>query len=260
MIGIGVDVVDVERFRRSLERTPSMRERLFTRVELDYVAPKADPVPSLAARFAAREAVMKALDLGLGAFGFHEAWVDVEPSGAPQAACWSGGPGSWRSTAASPGGCCRSAMTVPSPSPWSPPADRNHPGSVRLVIPIVTPVEMAAIDAAAPEPVDVLIERAGSAVAWAARRMMGGTYGRVVHVIVGPGNNGNDGRVAARRLARVGCAGPPARCRHRGRHADAGRPRDRRRLRHRLPRHLEIRPTWRGRRCSPSTSRAGSTD
>ena len=84
VIGIGVDVVDVERFRRSLERTPSMRERLFTQGELDYVAPKADPVPSLAARFAAREAVMKALDLGLGAFGFHEAWVHVEPSGAPK--------------------------------------------------------------------------------------------------------------------------------------------------------------------------------
>lgn len=84
MIGIGVDVVDVERFRRSLARTPSMRERLFTAGELAYVAPKADPVPSLAARFAAREAVMKALGLGLGAFGFHEAWVEVEPSGAPR--------------------------------------------------------------------------------------------------------------------------------------------------------------------------------
>ena len=49
-----------------------------------YVAPKADPVPSLAARFAAREAVMKALGLGLGAFGFHDVWVEVEPSGAPR--------------------------------------------------------------------------------------------------------------------------------------------------------------------------------
>ena len=75
MIGIGVDVVEIERFRRSLARTPSMRERLFTAVELDYVAPKSDPVPSLAARFAAREAVMKSLGLGLGAFGFHDVWV-----------------------------------------------------------------------------------------------------------------------------------------------------------------------------------------
>ncbi len=72
------------------------------------------------------------------------------------------------------------------------------------MIPIVTPEEMAAIDKAAPEPVDVLIERAGSAVARAAREMLGGTYGRTVDVIVGKGNNGNDGRAAARRLAEHG--------------------------------------------------------
>ena len=84
MKGIGVDVVEIERFRRSLDRTPTMRGRLFTPVELAYVEPKADPVPSLAARFAAREAVMKALGLGLGAFGFHEVWVEVEESGAPR--------------------------------------------------------------------------------------------------------------------------------------------------------------------------------
>jgi holo-[acyl-carrier protein] synthase len=83
VIGIGVDVVEIERFRRSLERTPSMRKRLFTPSELAYVAPKADPIPSLAARFAAREAAMKALGLGLGAFGFHELWVDRAESGAP---------------------------------------------------------------------------------------------------------------------------------------------------------------------------------
>jgi holo-[acyl-carrier protein] synthase len=81
--GIGVDAVDIERFRTSLSRTPTMRERLFTQVELDYVAPKADPVPSLAARFAAREAVMKAMGLGLGAFGFQEVWVERIESGLP---------------------------------------------------------------------------------------------------------------------------------------------------------------------------------
>ena len=83
MIGIGVDGVEIERFRRSLERTPSMRARIFTDIELAYVEPHADPVPSLAARFAAREAVMKSLGLGLGAFGFHDVWVDRAPSGAP---------------------------------------------------------------------------------------------------------------------------------------------------------------------------------
>ncbi len=86
MIGIGVDVVEIERFRRSLARTPSMRGRLFTDVELAYVAPQADPVPSLAVRFAAREAVMKSLGLGLGAFGFHDVWVERAASGAPSLA------------------------------------------------------------------------------------------------------------------------------------------------------------------------------
>ncbi|HSP29554.1 MAG TPA: holo-ACP synthase [Ilumatobacteraceae bacterium] len=83
VIGIGIDLVDIERFRRSLERTPSMRTRLFTEIELAYVAPQADPVPSLAARFAAREAVMKALGVGLGAFSFHDVWVERAESGRP---------------------------------------------------------------------------------------------------------------------------------------------------------------------------------
>ncbi len=83
IVGIGVDAVDVDRFRRSLERTPTMRTRLFTASELAYVAPQADPVPSLAARFAAREATMKALGVGLGAFGFHDVWVQRAASGEP---------------------------------------------------------------------------------------------------------------------------------------------------------------------------------
>jgi hydroxyethylthiazole kinase-like uncharacterized protein yjeF len=72
------------------------------------------------------------------------------------------------------------------------------------VIPILTPDEMAAVDAAAPEPVDVLIERAGAAVAHRALRLLGGGYGRRVVVLAGHGNNGADGRAAARRLRRRG--------------------------------------------------------
>ena len=63
---------------------------------------------------------------------------------------------------------------------------------------------MAEIDAAAPEPTEVLIERAGAAVARAAVEMMGGRFGRRVVVLAGPGNNGADGRAAARRLRRRG--------------------------------------------------------
>ncbi|MFN0092648.1 MAG: NAD(P)H-hydrate dehydratase [Acidimicrobiales bacterium] len=72
------------------------------------------------------------------------------------------------------------------------------------MIPIVTPQEVAAIDAAAPEPVEVLIERAGAATARAALGLLGGGYGRRVLVIAGKGNNGADGRAAARRLTRRG--------------------------------------------------------
>ncbi len=70
--------------------------------------------------------------------------------------------------------------------------------------PILTPEQMRAVDAGSPVPVDELIERAGTAVARAAIGMMGGTYGRHVTVLAGPGNNGADGRVAARVLANKG--------------------------------------------------------
>jgi len=63
---------------------------------------------------------------------------------------------------------------------------------------------MASIDQEAPEPVEVLVARAGEAVAAAAVDMLGGTYGRRVLVVAGKGNNGADGRYAAGRLARRG--------------------------------------------------------
>ncbi|MGY6502774.1 MAG: NAD(P)H-hydrate dehydratase [Acidimicrobiales bacterium] len=72
------------------------------------------------------------------------------------------------------------------------------------MIPVVTAEEMGAIDRAAPEPVDELIERAGAAVAHHALALLGGGYGRRVVVLCGPGNNGADGRSAARRLSRRG--------------------------------------------------------
>ncbi|MCB1040709.1 MAG: hypothetical protein KDA94_14425, partial [Acidimicrobiales bacterium] len=70
--------------------------------------------------------------------------------------------------------------------------------------PIVTPSEMAAIDAAAPEPVEELIERAGAEVAREALDLLGGAYGKRVVVLAGKGNNGADGRAAARRLGSRG--------------------------------------------------------
>ncbi|MQA93506.1 MAG: holo-ACP synthase [Streptosporangiales bacterium] len=76
IVGIGIDVVEVDRLSAALERTPSLAERLFT------VGERGLPVASLAARFAAKEAVGKALGAPSGL-----RWVDAEvvnePSGRP---------------------------------------------------------------------------------------------------------------------------------------------------------------------------------
>ena len=83
VIGVGIDLVDVVRFRTSLARTPSMIPRLFTEGERAYAETANDPAERYAARFAAKEAVMKALGVGLGAFGFHDVEVLRAESGQP---------------------------------------------------------------------------------------------------------------------------------------------------------------------------------
>jgi len=83
MIGIGIDAVEIERFRRVLARTPGVATRLFTESERAYAARFVDSAPRLAGRFAAKEATMKALGGGLGAFGFTDVEVVREASGAP---------------------------------------------------------------------------------------------------------------------------------------------------------------------------------
>ena len=83
MQGIGIDAVDIARFRDVLARRPAIRRRLFTDEELSSLSNRKDDAASLAARFAVREAAMKALGVGLGAFDFHDVAVDRLPSGAP---------------------------------------------------------------------------------------------------------------------------------------------------------------------------------
>jgi holo-[acyl-carrier protein] synthase len=68
IVGVGVDAVDVARFRRVLARRPRFATRCFTESERSDVSGSADVAQSLAARFAAKEAVMKALGTGIGGF------------------------------------------------------------------------------------------------------------------------------------------------------------------------------------------------
>ena len=83
MIGIGVDLVEVDRMRTVLARTPALAERLFTPGERAYAGQATDPSERYAVRFAAKEAVMKALGVGLGAIDWHDAEVIRASSGAP---------------------------------------------------------------------------------------------------------------------------------------------------------------------------------
>lgn len=80
MAGIGVDAVDVDRFRRVLDRRPAIADRLFTDGER---ADGRGDAQRLAARFAAKEATMKALGSGIGSFGWQDVEVVRAGSGAP---------------------------------------------------------------------------------------------------------------------------------------------------------------------------------
>ncbi len=74
--GIGMDVVEIQRFEEALERHGErLRNRLFTRAEQEYCDAHPNPGTSYAARFAAKEAVAKALGTGI-AGGIQ--WIDIE--------------------------------------------------------------------------------------------------------------------------------------------------------------------------------------
>ena len=81
---IGIDLVDVPRFAAVLKRRRGMRTRLFTDSELAYADGTVDPDIRLAARFAAKEAVMKVLGIGLGACKFRDIEVRRHDSGRPE--------------------------------------------------------------------------------------------------------------------------------------------------------------------------------
>lgn len=83
VLGVGTDLVEVERLRTALGRTAGLRERLFTQEEWDYAARHRDPLPHLAARFAAKEAVMKALGAGIDSIAFADIAVQRSDGGQP---------------------------------------------------------------------------------------------------------------------------------------------------------------------------------
>lgn len=76
---LGVDLIEIERIRRALERHPGFRERCFTEAERAYCDSKPNPPQHYAARFAGKEAVGKALGVGV-----HFTWREIEIKGRPK--------------------------------------------------------------------------------------------------------------------------------------------------------------------------------
>jgi len=83
VLGVGSDLVDIDRMRQVLGRTPGFARRVFTDAERATAEARRDPAKPLAARFAAKEATLKSLGLGLGAMAMTQIEVVRAPSGAP---------------------------------------------------------------------------------------------------------------------------------------------------------------------------------
>ena len=81
---LGNDVVDIERLRTLLKRSPEMETRLFTRGESAYCRSKPDPIVSLAGTLAAKEAVMKAAGIGSLPAWARRIEIERSPAGSPR--------------------------------------------------------------------------------------------------------------------------------------------------------------------------------
>ena len=212
-MGIGIDLLEIDRLERALERRPALADRVFRPDEIAYAETRRRPAVHLAARFAAKEAALKALE----AQGVPLRDVEVEGGGRhPHACACTGAPRGSRESSAS-SWMCRSPTRMLTPLPWFRPAPPKRdsrptaPAASRLrrmegwLEPIYDAEGMRAADAWAIDergiPSLELMEAAGGAVAEAAREVAGPGP---IRVVCGKGNNGGDGLVAARLLASTG--------------------------------------------------------
>lgn len=83
ILGLGVDIVEIERMAAALERRPAMKERLFSEDERHYCDKRSRPAVHYALRFAAKEAVLKALGTGFKGMRFRDVEVARDASGRP---------------------------------------------------------------------------------------------------------------------------------------------------------------------------------
>jgi hydroxyethylthiazole kinase-like uncharacterized protein yjeF len=228
---VGMDLVEVERFRKALGRHPGLRARLFTSVELAYCDQRKDPTLGLAARFAAKEAVGKLLGTGVGVWRDIEV-VDGGPEGgpakessveerAPRVTLYGGAAdraarlgivdiGISLTHIESLAGAC--ALVIAQPLGGQSTGDGMGDGlqSLSERTAVFSPAQVRELDRATIEdlgiPGPVLMERAALGVS----SLVQARYaGRHTLVVCGSGNNGGDGLAAARQLH---LAGHPVAC------------------------------------------------
>ena len=190
MTRVGVDLIEIERVRRSLERYAGFKDRCFTPAEQAYCDSRKNPAESYAGRFAGKEAVGKALGFGVArAF----AWKDIEIAGRPKPSVrLSGNVAAWAERVGA--GAIDLSMThsASSPPPWQ---------SSQMLEPLYTAAEMRTAEErypGYPETAPELMERAGAAVAREVLQLFPNAHR--VAVVCGGGANGGDGRIAARIL------------------------------------------------------------
>ena len=80
----GIDLVEVERFRDLISRRPTIINRLFCESEISYCNKSPDPSERYAVRFAAKEAIIKALGRGLWDISFKDVRIEKDPRGKPE--------------------------------------------------------------------------------------------------------------------------------------------------------------------------------
>jgi holo-[acyl-carrier protein] synthase len=131
IVAVGIDVVLVDRFVRALDRTPLLSDRLFTPAERATASGNPRPAESLAARFAAKEAVAKALGAPTG-LHWHDCEIVTDPDGRPwlttsgtvAAAAAERGVDRWHLSLSHDGGIA-SAMVVAERDPVAPTTERS---------------------------------------------------------------------------------------------------------------------------------------
>ena len=84
IFGIGTDMVEISRIQKAIEKNPRFLQKVYTEKEIAYCQRKRNPWQSFAARFAAKEAVSKAMGTGLGKIGLRDIEVVNQSSGRPQ--------------------------------------------------------------------------------------------------------------------------------------------------------------------------------